>query len=877
MTARTQRRRACRVSPGRRAFRSFLLESRDISADSRSWLVHARLCSSTCPVDAVPCHQRWQASWTRCSAHPCLLQARCARGSLRAPLTARRTTAVRSALTRSSPALGVMVARARRAVRGAEVRSLRLPGQSLSTVEVVLLAVIAACALRAATSARVPARSASGRGAWTALLSRPSGLGALRAGVPGQRRSTWRPVLRSPAAVWAADDDRRDGPAPIGGESSSPSSSPASIVGAPRAGRLRSTSRARQLVSCPRSGPDVAVVGAQVRASGPFQYPTIASMYLEIAFAVGLGVLVSLDANDADGARVGLAVRCSRSWPKPSCSPLRGPDCSRWRCRSLIVGALHMARPGFERTRWRCSSCSPLIAGGRTGVVAVAEMLTLRLTTEGQGRWFSAVYRGAVARDARHAGRRSTCRSPSPTPAVRRGIRTQPSQSGCRITGWRTIRTRSIAWEGIRTPVRPARCGPGQTVSLTRAGRRPRTARTFSPDVGHRTGTSSVVLDRARRRPRLRVRDRDRAGDIGTGIRVGPTRIPRMAVRPGRLVLWGAARADVRRSGRSSASGPTTTGCCMAGTRRCKDADPRVHSNNMYLEVLAGTGLRRCRVALLWLGVRTRRVRHSGAAFEARHWRRDRGGLRGDRGARSRRLVPVVHRHLHPDRPSRLDSRPRARPGASVMHIAFDGTTLRPGRTGVGYYTEHLLRHAAAQCGTTMHHRHLEPPDRDDRAAAGARTDASCSASWSPRLVWMQTQAPRMLRRIHADVVHFTNGMVPLASPVPTVVTIHDMSLTMYPAFHPIAARAAQPALREPRGAPGRRHHHRVRGGQARHRAPLRARRVRGCTWCTRRRRRRSVSFTSRPNCGGCASGMASPSASSCTSARSSRARTCRR
>ena len=29
------------------------------------------------------------------------------------------------------------------------------------------------------------------------------------------------------------------------------------------------------------------------------------------------------------------------------------------------------------------------------------------------------------------------------------------------------------------------------------------------------------------------------------------------------------------------------------------------------------------------------------------------------------------------------------------MLIAFDGTTLTPGRTGVGYYTEHLLHHLA--------------------------------------------------------------------------------------------------------------------------------------------------------------------------------------
>jgi hypothetical protein len=31
------------------------------------------------------------------------------------------------------------------------------------------------------------------------------------------------------------------------------------------------------------------------------------------------------------------------------------------------------------------------------------------------------------------------------------------------------------------------------------------------------------------------------------------------------------------------------------------------------------------------------------------------------------------------------------------MRIAFDGTTLRPGRTGVGYYSEHLLRHLVSE------------------------------------------------------------------------------------------------------------------------------------------------------------------------------------
>src|SRR5262245_28123228 len=46
--------------------------------------------------------------------------------------------------------------------------------------------------------------------------------------------------------------------------------------------------------------PWVATVGAQVRAGGPLQYPTIASMYLEIVFAFGLGLMLAeLDAAQA--------------------------------------------------------------------------------------------------------------------------------------------------------------------------------------------------------------------------------------------------------------------------------------------------------------------------------------------------------------------------------------------------------------------------------------------------------------------------------------------------------------------------------------------------------------------------------------------------
>src|SRR5438034_10349432 len=105
------------------------------------------------------------------------------------------------------------------------------------------------------------------------------------------------------------------------------------------------------------------------------------------------------------------------------------------------------------------------------------------------------------------------------------------------------------------------------------------------------------------------------------------------------------------------------------------------------------------------------------------------------------------------------------------MRIAFDGTTLRPGRTGVGYYTEHLLHHLAKESVDdeiiVLSNRPL-----DTVRPLPSQIRVVISASRMPRMVWMQTLAPRLLRQLGADLVHFTNGMVPLAPSVPTIVTI---------------------------------------------------------------------------------------------------------
>jgi glycosyltransferase involved in cell wall biosynthesis len=71
----------------------------------------------------------------------------------------------------------------------------------------------------------------------------------------------------------------------------------------------------------------------------------------------------------------------------------------------------------------------------------------------------------------------------------------------------------------------------------------------------------------------------------------------------------------------------------------------------------------------------------------------------------------------------------------------------------------------------------------------------------------MQAVLPLMLKRLEIDLCHFTNGVAPAWLPTPNIITIHDMTLWLYPQFHyyrriaamkpliPIAARRASAVI----------------------------------------------------------------------------------
>jgi glycosyltransferase involved in cell wall biosynthesis len=121
------------------------------------------------------------------------------------------------------------------------------------------------------------------------------------------------------------------------------------------------------------------------------------------------------------------------------------------------------------------------------------------------------------------------------------------------------------------------------------------------------------------------------------------------------------------------------------------------------------------------------------------------------------------------------------------MRIAFDGTTLTQGRTGVGYYTEHLLQHLAREVESTGDELIVVSNQPIDTARPlPPHVRVHDRFRFPLRIGWMQLLAARALEDIRADVAHFTNGMLPLGTSAARVVTIHDMSLRLYPRCHPL-------------------------------------------------------------------------------------------
>jgi glycosyltransferase involved in cell wall biosynthesis len=123
------------------------------------------------------------------------------------------------------------------------------------------------------------------------------------------------------------------------------------------------------------------------------------------------------------------------------------------------------------------------------------------------------------------------------------------------------------------------------------------------------------------------------------------------------------------------------------------------------------------------------------------------------------------------------------------MKLAVETTTCTPQRTGVGYYAEHIVdallqTRKAGDEVVLLSNRPIAP---------------ELEARWGPHLhvrgigiraVWMQAQVPRLLEEARADVALFPNYVVPLASPCPTMVVVHDLAVLRMPQSITLRKRA---------------------------------------------------------------------------------------
>jgi O-antigen ligase len=356
--------------------------------------------------------------------------------------------------------------------------------------------------------------------------------------------------------------------------------------------------------------PFLTQVGTQLRAGGPLQYPTIASMYLEVTFACGVGLMAAaVDNVRRRAAAVLFAALLFVAYAVTLTFTRAG----------LISLAVVLALVGGARYREHgVEAGGKLIAVLAVAIVVVffssrsMESVWLRFTTEGQESW----YRFAITApgDLRIATGAIEQIPLTLTNAGRVPWDSDADTPFLLSYHWMKADAGYAVFEGVRTPFeRPV--APGETIAMratVRAPQQPGDYRlVWDVVLEHRLwfsmepGADDAIT-------RVRVQGPPRAG----AVRPQPLRSPRL--RPGRFVLWAAA-ARMIAAHPIFGIGPDNFRLSYATYAKLPANDPRIHSNNMYIEMLAGTGLVGG-VAFLWFVGRAARMLAAGL-------RRPSGGL----------------------------------------------------------------------------------------------------------------------------------------------------------------------------------------------------------------------------------------------------------
>lgn len=124
--------------------------------------------------------------------------------------------------------------------------------------------------------------------------------------------------------------------------------------------------------------------------------------------------------------------------------------------------------------------------------------------------------------------------------------------------------------------------------------------------------------------------------------------------------------------------------------------------------------------------------------------------------------------------------------------VLIDATAVPADRGGVGRYVDSLVAALEADGARPVVLCQSRDAALYTRLAPHAEVlpIADQVATRTARLTWEQTTLPRLARRVRAGVLHCPHYTMPLASPVATVVTLHDATFFTDPRLHsPVKAR----------------------------------------------------------------------------------------
>ncbi|HYM29173.1 MAG TPA: O-antigen ligase family protein, partial [Steroidobacteraceae bacterium] len=354
---------------------------------------------------------------------------------------------------------------------------------------------------------------------------------------------------------------------------------------------------------------DTAFVGSQVRASGPFQYPTIASMYLEILFALILGLLPIAATNGRRGLLLALVAAVAIVAEEITLTFTRAGLITMATSVAIVLAA-RVRRDRFDPGARAIAGIAVMIAVQFLASRPV-EALRLRMTSEGQDTWYSAQFTAPAEIHIPTGGRMAV---PLTVTNSGRVVWSADADRPIRLSyHWLLPDADAVvSWEGLRTPL-PAAIGPGSSATVQALVEAP-------PQPGsYRLLWDIEVVDQLwfSTEPDTTLQfTRATVSGAASGTPPELRPLPRRAERPGRLVLWRAALA-IAAAHPLLGAGPDNFRLIYGRYTTLRRPDPRVHSNDMYLEVLAGSGI--AGLALfLWLCWRTALVARRAAVQPTR-------------------------------------------------------------------------------------------------------------------------------------------------------------------------------------------------------------------------------------------------------------------